>query len=195
MIAQPLSLAGCWSGALSSVIEPGKHPGTGLLDLDSDEFRRLSVTNEFVAAPHIYELDADNAEYVAPHYYASRRAPAVVASTAQACAWRGLLARPPSSKLAACVGIADPPSTHAPLSLHHSPPLSGIALRTPPRHPLPLPPPTLPASHRDRSRRCPARCPATRLSPWYAALGTCMCTMQNAQYTVHGHGHGHGHGM
>ena len=139
MIAQPLSLAGCWSGALSSVIEPGKHPVTGLLDLDSDEFRRLSVTNEFVAAPHIYELDADNAEYVAPHYYASRRAPAVVASTAQACAWRGLLARPPSSKLAACVGIADPPSTHAPLSLHHSPPLSGIALRTPPRHPLRAP--------------------------------------------------------
>ena len=41
--------------------------------MDSDEFRRLSVTNEFVAAPHIYELDADNAEYVAPHYYASRR--------------------------------------------------------------------------------------------------------------------------
>ena len=74
MIAQPLSLAGCLSGA-TSVIEPGKHAGTGLLDLDSDEFRRLSVTNEFVAAPHIYELDADNAEYVAPHYYASRRAP------------------------------------------------------------------------------------------------------------------------
>jgi len=45
------------------------HPGAGLLDLDSEEFRRLSVTNEVAAAPHIYALDADNAEYIAPHYY------------------------------------------------------------------------------------------------------------------------------
>ena len=58
------------------MVEAGTHPPVAGIDLDSDEFRRLSVTNEFVAAPHIYELDADNAEYIAPHYYsyASRRA-------------------------------------------------------------------------------------------------------------------------
>ena len=56
------TLAGLLQGALCTEVEgveTGTRPGAGAgIDLDSDEFRRLSVTNEFVAAPHIYELDA-----------------------------------------------------------------------------------------------------------------------------------------
>jgi hypothetical protein len=33
------------------------------MDVDSEEFRRLASTNEFVAAPHIYALDASNGQY------------------------------------------------------------------------------------------------------------------------------------
>lgn len=39
------------------------------MDIEGDEFRRLSSTNEFVAAPHIYAMDANNgAEQIAPFY-------------------------------------------------------------------------------------------------------------------------------
>ena len=62
--------AGCLSGAAAAVPGAAEHGALPSIDLDSDEFRRLASTNEYIAAPHIYALDGD---YVAPYYYAGSR--------------------------------------------------------------------------------------------------------------------------
>ena len=57
------------AGAAADLDKGGLEP---LVDIESDEFRRLSSTNEFVAAPHIYAMDANNgAEQIAPFYHGS----------------------------------------------------------------------------------------------------------------------------
>ena len=54
------------AGAAADLGQGGLEP---LVEIESDEFRRLSSTNEFVAAPHIYAMDANNgAEQIAPFH-------------------------------------------------------------------------------------------------------------------------------